>query len=199
MLLQWTVNTAAKIIGAPLPSILDIFLTRCSNKTDSVVKDPTHPSQSLPAPTIRKTVLEHQSLLCQTAQQLFSPGCESPELKSKSISRIVVYRFILFTSLLYACIYVAPWSCEARHFVPLYVPTCSGMTIKLNLTWLLKWFKPSFMSSQISSKNILICVPKTTGFGTTRGWVINDRIFIFGWTIPLHRWKIKYKLKCPLL
>ncbi len=40
--------------------------------------------------------------------------------------------------MLYVCIYVAPWSCEARHFVPLYVPTCSGMTIKLNLnlTWL---------------------------------------------------------------
>ncbi len=35
--------------------------------------------------------------------------------------------------MLYVCIYVAPWSCEARHFVPLYVPTCSGMTIKLNL------------------------------------------------------------------
>ncbi len=28
---------------------------------------------------------------------------------------------------------LAPWSCEARHFVPLYVPTCSVMTIKLNL------------------------------------------------------------------
>ncbi len=43
-----------------------------------------HPSlpQSLPAPTIRKTVPEHQSPLCQTAQQLFPPGCESPELKS---------------------------------------------------------------------------------------------------------------------
>ncbi len=40
-----------------------------------------------------------------------------------------MYRFIV----LYVCIYVAPWSCEARHFVPLYVPTCSGMTIKLNL------------------------------------------------------------------
>ncbi len=26
-----------------------------------------------------------------------------------------------FTSLLYACVYVAPWSCEARRFVPLYV------------------------------------------------------------------------------
>ncbi len=31
--LQRTVNTAAKIIGAPLPSILDIFLARCSSKT----------------------------------------------------------------------------------------------------------------------------------------------------------------------
>ncbi len=43
-----------------------------------------HPSlpQSLPAPTIRKTVPEHQSPLRQTAQQLFPPGCESPELKS---------------------------------------------------------------------------------------------------------------------
>ncbi len=43
-----------------------------------------HPSlpQSLPVPTIRKTEPEHQSLLRQTAQQLFPPGCESPELKS---------------------------------------------------------------------------------------------------------------------
>ncbi len=45
--LQRTVNTAAKIIGAPLPSILDIFLARCSSKTISIVKDPTHPSHSL--------------------------------------------------------------------------------------------------------------------------------------------------------
>ncbi len=42
--LQRTVNTAAKIIGAPLPSILDIFLTRCPSKANSIVKDPTHPS-----------------------------------------------------------------------------------------------------------------------------------------------------------
>ncbi len=47
MTLQRTVNTAAKIIGAPLPSILDIFLARCSSKTNSIVKDPTHPSHSL--------------------------------------------------------------------------------------------------------------------------------------------------------
>ncbi len=40
-------NTAAKIIGAPLPSILDTFLARCSSKTNNIVKDPTHPSHSL--------------------------------------------------------------------------------------------------------------------------------------------------------
>ncbi len=45
--LQRTVNTAAKIIGAPLPSILDIFLTQCSSKAKSIVEDPTHPSHSL--------------------------------------------------------------------------------------------------------------------------------------------------------
>ncbi len=45
--LQRTVNMAAKIIGAPLTSILDIFLARCSSKTNSNVKDPTHPSHSL--------------------------------------------------------------------------------------------------------------------------------------------------------
>ncbi len=45
--LQRTVNTAAKIIGAPLPSILDIFLARCSSKSNSIMKDPTHPSHSL--------------------------------------------------------------------------------------------------------------------------------------------------------
>ncbi len=41
--LQRTVNTAAKIIGAPLPSILDIFLARCSSKTNSIVKTPPTP------------------------------------------------------------------------------------------------------------------------------------------------------------
>ncbi len=49
-----------------------------------------------------------------------------------------MYRFILFYFVLYICIYVAPWSCEARHLVPLYVHTCSGMTIKLNLNLNLK-------------------------------------------------------------
>ncbi len=45
--LQRTVNTAVKIIDAPLSSILDIFLARCSSKANSIVKDPTHPSHSL--------------------------------------------------------------------------------------------------------------------------------------------------------
>ncbi len=78
--LQRTVNTAAKIIGAPLPSILDIFLAQCSSKATSITKDSL--PQSLPALAIRKTVPEHQSPLRQTAQQLFPPGCESPQFQS---------------------------------------------------------------------------------------------------------------------
>ncbi len=40
-------TTAAKNISAPLPSIVDIFLARCSSKANRIVKDPTHPSHSL--------------------------------------------------------------------------------------------------------------------------------------------------------
>ncbi len=40
-------RTAAKIIGATLPSILDIFLARCFSKATSIVKEPTHRSLSL--------------------------------------------------------------------------------------------------------------------------------------------------------
>ncbi len=111
--LQRTVNTAAKIIGAPLPSILDIFLARCSSKTNSIVKDPTHPSHSLfqLLPSGRR-LPEHQSPLRQTAQQLFPPGCESPQLKSPR----------------------PPLKPHANPYLLKHgPPTCSGMTIKLNL------------------------------------------------------------------
>ncbi len=33
---------------------------------------------------------------------------------------------------------------------------------------------------------------RSYSFGTTWGWVINDRIFIFGWTIPWKRLKPRY-------
>ncbi len=54
----------------------------CGANNLSLNVGPVHPSlpQSLPAPTLRKTVPEHQSPLHQTAQQLFPPDCESPEL-----------------------------------------------------------------------------------------------------------------------
>ncbi len=75
--LQRAVNTAAKIIGAPLPSILDIFLAWCSSKASSIVKDPTHPShklfQLLPSGRRYRSIKAR----CQIAQQLFPPGCES--------------------------------------------------------------------------------------------------------------------------
>ncbi len=80
--LQRTVNTAAKIIGAPLPSILDIFLARCSSKPTASWRTPPTP------PTVSFSSYHQEDgtgasePLRQTAQQLFPPGCESPELRS---------------------------------------------------------------------------------------------------------------------
>ncbi|KAK1797593.1 hypothetical protein P4O66_000783 [Electrophorus voltai] len=41
------VRTAEKIIGVSLPSIMDIYTTRCIRKATNTVKDPTHPSHEL--------------------------------------------------------------------------------------------------------------------------------------------------------
>ncbi|KAI4900272.1 hypothetical protein NFI96_023152 [Prochilodus magdalenae] len=45
--LQRIVRTAEKIIGVCLPSVTDIYTTRCTSKAISTVKDPTHPSHGL--------------------------------------------------------------------------------------------------------------------------------------------------------
>ncbi|KAI4887611.1 hypothetical protein NFI96_008962 [Prochilodus magdalenae] len=45
--LQRVVRTAEKIIGVSLPTITDIYTTRCIRKANSIVGDHTHPSQTL--------------------------------------------------------------------------------------------------------------------------------------------------------
>ncbi|KAK3545335.1 hypothetical protein QTP70_004062 [Hemibagrus guttatus] len=45
--LQRIVCTAEKVIGVSLPSIMDIYSTRCIRKANSIVDDPTHPSHTL--------------------------------------------------------------------------------------------------------------------------------------------------------
>uniref|UniRef100_A0A7N9AV81 Alkylated DNA repair protein AlkB homologue 8 N-terminal domain-containing protein n=1 Tax=Mastacembelus armatus TaxID=205130 RepID=A0A7N9AV81_9TELE len=45
--LQRIVRTAEKIIGVSLPSITDIYSTRCIRKANSIVGDSTHPSHTL--------------------------------------------------------------------------------------------------------------------------------------------------------
>ncbi|KAI5628316.1 gastrula zinc finger protein XlCGF28.1-like [Silurus asotus] len=45
--LQRIVRTAEKIICVSLPSITDIYTTRCIHKVNSIVDDPTHPSHTL--------------------------------------------------------------------------------------------------------------------------------------------------------
>ncbi|KAK3530044.1 hypothetical protein QTP86_010332 [Hemibagrus guttatus] len=45
--LQRIVRTAEKIIGVFLPSLRDIYTTRCIHKANSIVDEPTHPSHTL--------------------------------------------------------------------------------------------------------------------------------------------------------
>ncbi|KAI4894559.1 hypothetical protein NFI96_004456 [Prochilodus magdalenae] len=45
--LQRVVRTAEKIIGVSLPTITDIYTTRCIRKTTSIVDDHTHSSHTL--------------------------------------------------------------------------------------------------------------------------------------------------------
>ncbi|KAK3547994.1 hypothetical protein QTP70_001658 [Hemibagrus guttatus] len=45
--LQRIVRTAEKIIGVFLPSIIDIYSTRCIREAITIVDDPTHPSHTL--------------------------------------------------------------------------------------------------------------------------------------------------------
>ncbi|KAK1803280.1 hypothetical protein P4O66_004067 [Electrophorus voltai] len=45
--LQRIVRTAEIIIGVSLPSITNIYITRCIRKATNIVKDPTHPSHEL--------------------------------------------------------------------------------------------------------------------------------------------------------
>ncbi|KAK3505568.1 hypothetical protein QTP70_005015, partial [Hemibagrus guttatus] len=45
--LQRIVRTAEKVIGVSLPSIMDIYSTRCIRKANSIVDDPTYLSHTL--------------------------------------------------------------------------------------------------------------------------------------------------------
>ncbi len=75
--LQQTVKHGCKDHRCPSPIHPGHFLARCSSKTNSIVKDPTPPlPQSLPAPTIRKTVPEHQRPAPPDCSTAFSPGWE---------------------------------------------------------------------------------------------------------------------------
>ncbi len=45
--LQWTVRTAERIIGAPLPSLQDPYSSRVRKRAKKIPLDPSHPAHSL--------------------------------------------------------------------------------------------------------------------------------------------------------
>ena len=45
--LQRVINTAQRLTGCPLPSLMEIYHTRCLRRARSIVRDPSHPSHHL--------------------------------------------------------------------------------------------------------------------------------------------------------
>ncbi|KAK3549107.1 hypothetical protein QTP70_031906, partial [Hemibagrus guttatus] len=82
--LQRIVRTAEKIIGVSLPSIMDIYSTRCIRKANSIVDDPTHPtphthsSPSCHLERATRSVLELHTGLYTTLRwrQSYTSECE---------------------------------------------------------------------------------------------------------------------------
>ncbi len=77
---QWTQLQKSSVALSP-PSWIFSLHDAPAKSIVSWRTPPIIPTDSS-GPTIRKTVPEHQSPLRQTIQQLFPPGCKSPELKS---------------------------------------------------------------------------------------------------------------------
>ncbi len=111
-----------------------------------------------------------------------------------------------------ACIVVLSWMCSKDwHVASLHWGwttdvTWTILTMSLLPFWALN-VSVALLSMQgqkaleFHQKYLNLCSKdeqRSYGFGTTWGWVINDRIFIFGWTIPL-RYLIETWYQTPLM
>ncbi|KAK1799568.1 hypothetical protein P4O66_000370 [Electrophorus voltai] len=87
--LQRIVRTAEKIIGVSLPSITNIYITRCIQKATNIVKDPTHPSHELFTllPSGRRCL----RAVCDCADSIVSGSvlmiCKLPKIEPQSRSQ----------------------------------------------------------------------------------------------------------------
>ncbi len=83
--LQRIVNTAGKIIGAPLPSLQDIYITRLTRKATMIVRDASHPAHSLfsllPSGRRYRSLRAHSTRLTNS---FHTPGCQAAELSPHS-------------------------------------------------------------------------------------------------------------------
>ncbi len=92
---------------------------------------------------------------------------------------------------LYGCL------CSAEH-KGRYSEECgnqssSGAPLTIDFSYYGSQWCPKTIGYKLSSKYLPLCSAEqrhSYRFGTTWGWVNDDRIFIFGWTIPLSRWGI---------
>ncbi|KAI2643798.1 hypothetical protein H4Q32_029977 [Labeo rohita] len=129
--LQRTVNTAAKIIGAPLPSLLDIFLARCSGKATSIVKDPTHPShhlfQLLPSGRRYRSIRARSARLLNSFFPQAVSGLDKPPVVVHSFISICTRHFPINTT----CTQKTLCTSECATYRPSQAQGCPQSTVAL--------------------------------------------------------------------
>jgi len=79
--IQRVIRTAEKIIWCALPSIEEIFRSRCLRKACSIIQDHNHPGQHLSPPSyVRLPVPQHSNQDKQVQEQFLSTGSVPTEL-----------------------------------------------------------------------------------------------------------------------
>ena len=77
--LQRVVKSAARIAGADLPDLQDIYISRCKKKADCIIRDPNHPAHAVfsPLPSGRRYRSIRSSTTCLST--FFSTGGQTVE------------------------------------------------------------------------------------------------------------------------
>lgn len=64
------VKTASKIIGAPLPCLMELYQQRCISRATSIIMDPLHPSHHIFS--LLPSRKRYSSIICRTSRKLNS-------------------------------------------------------------------------------------------------------------------------------
>ncbi|XP_076846643.1 NLR family CARD domain-containing protein 3-like [Brachyhypopomus gauderio] len=88
--LQRVVKTAQRIIGCPLPSLMDIYSTRCLSRAQSIIMDNSHPDQikDKPKHLMEGSTPVQTNITAQTGGIINAPQLHGNQIKTLNITYV---------------------------------------------------------------------------------------------------------------